>query len=90
MCRNIKPLFNLEPPTTEQEVQIAALQFVRKVSGMTAPSRANQAAFHAAVAAIAEATGILLNSLEAHVPAKSRAEEEAKARARSARRFSQS
>lgn len=89
MCRSIKQLFNLEPPTTEQEIQMAALQFVRKVSGMNVPSRANQAAFQAAVAAITEATGTLLNSLDAHVPAKSRAEEEAKARARSARRFSQ-
>jgi hypothetical protein len=88
MCRNIKPLFNFEPPASEQEIQMAALQFVRKVSGMNAPSQVNQEAFHAAVDAIAETTSILLSSLETHAPAKNRAEEEEKARAKSARRFS--
>lgn len=90
MCRNIKSLFNLEPPVTEHEIQMAALQFVRKVSGMNAPSQTNQAAFQAAVDAIAEATGTLLTSLETSAPVRDRAEEEAKAKARTAQRFPQS
>lgn len=88
MCRNIKPLFNFDPPTTDEEVRQAALQFVRKVSGMHSPSKANQVAFLAAVDTIAEATGTLLNLLETHTPPKNRGEEEAKARAQAARRFS--
>lgn len=90
MCRNIRTLFNFEPPVTEQEIEMAALQFVRKVSGMNAPTKANQAAFQAAVAAIAEATGTLLNSLETHAPPKDRAEEAERARVRSAQRFARS
>jgi hypothetical protein len=87
MCRNIKTLFNFEPPVTEDEIRAASLQFVRKVSGFNQPSRANEAAFLAAVDEIAAATGKLLSSLETNAPAKNRAEEAAKARARAARRF---
>ena len=88
MCRNIKPLFNYEPPVTEEEIHQAALQFVRKVSGMNAPSKVNEAVFLIAVDAIAEASRILLNSLETNAPSRSRAEEIARARIRSAQRFS--
>jgi hypothetical protein len=88
MCRNIKPLFNFAPPATEEEVRVAALQFVRKVSGFNTPSKANEAAFLAAVDAIAAASTTLLSSLETNAPARNRAEEAAKARARSAQRFS--
>jgi hypothetical protein len=88
MCRNIKPLFNFEPPVTEDEVRAASLQFVRKVSGFNQPSKANEAAFLAAVEEIAAVTRNLLNSLETNAPPKDRAEEAAKARARSAQRFS--
>ncbi|MFN8454980.1 MAG: DUF2277 domain-containing protein [Anaerolineae bacterium] len=88
MCRNIKPLFNFEPPVTEDEVRAASLQFVRKVSGFTQPSKANETAFLAAVDEIAVVTQRLLNSLETNTPPKDRAEEAAKARARSAQRFS--
>ena len=87
MCRNIKPLFNFEPPATEDEMRAAALQFVRKVSGFNTPSKANEAAFFAAVDAITEASSILLHSLETNAPAKDREEEAARARARSAQRF---
>ena len=87
MCRNIKPLFNLAPPATDDEVRAAALQFVRKVSGFNKPSKANEAAFDAAVDEIAAAAARLLRSLETNVPPKDRAEEAAKARARSALRF---
>jgi hypothetical protein len=88
MCRNIKPLFNFEPPVSEEEVRLAALQFVRKVSGFNKPSKANEAAFYAAVDAIAAASSALLSSLETNAPPKSRAEEAARARARNAQRFS--
>ncbi len=88
MCRNIKTLFNFEPPATEDEIRAASLQFVRKVSGFNKPSIANEAAFMAAVDEIAAVTGKLLSSLEANAPAKNRAEEAAKARARAAQRFS--
>lgn len=88
MCRNIKPLFNFEPPVTEDEVRAASLQFVRKVSGFNQPSKANEAAFLAAVDQIAAVTRNLLTSLETNAPAKNREEEAARARARSARRFS--
>ena len=88
MCRNIKPLFNFEPPASEDEVRAAALQFVRKVSGFNKPSKANEAAFLAAVDAIAAASNTLLNSLETNTSPKNRVEEAARARARSARRFS--
>jgi len=89
MCRNIKPLFNFEPPVTEDEVRAAALQFVRKVSGFTKPSKANEAAFLAAVDEIAAISTNLLNSLETNTAPKNREEEAARARARSAQRFAQ-
>lgn len=88
MCRNIKTLFNFEPPVTEDEIRAASLQFVRKVSGFTQPSKANEAAFLAAVDEIAAVTRMLLSSLETNAPAKNRAEEAVKARARAAQRFS--
>jgi hypothetical protein len=87
MCRNIKILFNFEPPVTEEEISAAALQFVRKVSGFTKPSKANQAAFDTAVDEIAAVSRKLLDSLETHAPPRDRAEEAAKARARAALRF---
>ena len=90
MCRNIKTLFNFEPPATEDEIQAASLQFVRKVSGFTKPSKANEAAFLAAVDEIAAVTHNLLNSLETNAPPKDRTEETAKARARAAQRLSNS
>ena len=88
MCRNIKPLFNFEPPATEDEIRAASLQFVRKVSGFSKPSNANEAAFLAAVNEIAVITGNLLRSLETNAFPKNRTEEAAKAQARSAQRFS--
>ena len=84
MCRNIKPLFNFAPPATNAEVRDAALQYVRKVSGYNKPSKANEAAFEAAVEEIAAATARLLTALETHAPTKDRAVEAAKARARAA------
>jgi hypothetical protein len=87
MCRNIKPLFNFEPPATNAEIQSASLQFVRKVTGFNKPSKANEAAFVAAVEAIAAISGELLASLEPNSPPKNREAESAKARARNARRF---
>ncbi|HXV43693.1 MAG TPA: DUF2277 domain-containing protein [Anaerolineae bacterium] len=87
MCRNIKPLFNFEPPVTEDEIRAASLQFVRKVSGFNKPSKANEAAFLAAVDEIAAITSNLLLSLETNAPAKNRTEEAARARARAAQRF---
>jgi hypothetical protein len=87
VCRNIQPLFNFEPPATDDEVRAAALQFVRKVSGFTRPSQANAAAFEAAVDAIAAASRQLLHALETSAPPKDRAAEAAKARARAAKRF---
>jgi hypothetical protein len=88
MCRNIKPLFNFEPPASEDEIRAAALQFVRKISGFNKPSQANAAAYQAAVEAISAASGRLLDALEPNAPPKDRALEAAKAKARSARRFS--
>lgn len=88
MCRNIKPLFNFEPPVTEDEIRAASLQFVRKVSGFNQPSKANEAAFMAAVDEIAAVTRTLLSSLETNAPTKNREEEAVKARARSVQRFS--
>jgi hypothetical protein len=88
VCRNIKTLFNFEPPVTQAEIQAASLQFVRKVSGFNKPSKANEAAFLAAVDEIAAVTSNLLSSLETNAPPKNRAEEMAKARARAAQRFS--
>ena len=88
MCRNIKPLFNFEPPVTEDEIRAAALQFARKVSGFNTPSKANQAVFLIAVDEIAAASHKLLSSLETNAPPKNREEEAAKARTRAAGRFS--
>lgn len=88
MCRNIKPLFNFEPAATTEEIESAALQFVRKISGFTKPSRANEAAFDAAVADIAVIAARLLASLETTAEPKDREIEAAKAKARSAQRFS--
>ena len=87
MCRNIRPLFNFEPPATDDEVHDAALQFVRKISGYSKPSAANQAAFDAAVATISTASRQLLESLTTAAAPKNREEEAAKRRLRSARRF---
>jgi hypothetical protein len=89
MCRNIRPLFNFEPPATELEVEAAALQFVRKISGFTKPSQANEAAFNDAVADISEIAQRLLQQLETTAQPRNREVEATKARARSARRFSQ-
>ncbi len=88
MCRNIKTLFNFDPPVTEEEIRAASLQFVRKVSGFNKPSKANEVAFQAAVDEIAAASSTLLRSLQTNAPLRSRAEEAAKARARAAQRFS--
>jgi hypothetical protein len=87
MCRNIKTLYNFEPPVSEDEIHAAALQFVRKVSGFHRPSKANEAAFLAAVDEIAAAARKLLDSLETNAPPKNREEEAAKARLRAAQRF---
>ena len=87
MCRNIRILFNFEPPVTDDEIRAASLQFVRKVSGFNKPSKANDAAFHAAVDDIAAIAGRLLASLETSAPPRNRADEAAKARARAADRF---
>ena len=87
MCRNIKPLFNFEPPATEAEIAAAATQFVRKVSGFTRPSAANEAAFDRAVAEIAASVQTLLGALVTNAAPKDRDVEAAKAQARSARRF---
>ena len=87
MCRNIRPLFNFEPPVTDDEIRAASLQFVRKVSGFSKPSKANEAAFLAAVEAVAAASRSLLDALETDAPPKNRDEEAAKARARYAQRF---
>jgi len=87
MCRNIKPLFNFSPPATEDEVRAAALQYVRKVSGFTKPSQANEAVFAAAVNEIAAITATLLNELATSSTPKSREAEAARAKARSLQRF---
>lgn len=87
MCRNIKTLFNFDPPVTEEEVRAASLQFVRKISGLNKPSKANEATFLAAVDEIAAVSTRLLHSLETTAPPKNREEEAAKARARAAERF---
>jgi hypothetical protein len=87
MCRNIKTLFNFEPPASEDEVRASALQFVRKLSGFTHPSHANEAAFHRAVDEVAAAAHKLLHSLETAAPPKDRAVEAEKARARARVRF---
>ncbi|MBA2284232.1 MAG: DUF2277 domain-containing protein [Ktedonobacteraceae bacterium] len=87
MCRNIKTLFNFEPPVTEEEIRAASLQFVRKVSGFNKPSKANEAAFLAAVDEIVAVSSTLLSSLETNAPPRNRAVESARAQARSAQRF---
>jgi hypothetical protein len=87
MCRNIKPLFNFEPPVTGDEIRAASLQYVRKISGFTRPSQANEAAFQLAIEEIAASSARLIESLATNAPPKNREEEAAKARARSAARF---
>jgi len=87
MCRNIKPLFNFEPPVTGDEIRAASLQYVRKISGFTKPSQANEAAFQQAIEEIAASSARLLESLATSAPPKNREEEAAKARARGAARF---
>jgi len=88
MCRNIRTLFNFEPPVTDEEIHAAALQFVRKVSGFTKPSKVNEGVFFAAADDIAAVSRRLLKSLETSAPPRNREEEIAKARARAAQRFS--
>jgi len=87
MCRNIKTLFNYHPPATAEEIRAASLQFIRKISGCTHPSKANEGAFFAAVDEIADTSTRLLRSLETKAPRRNRDEEAAKAKARAARRF---
>jgi len=87
MCRNIKNLFNFDPPVTEEEVREASLQFVRKISGFNKPSKTNEAAFQAAIEEVASASNRLLRSRETTAPPKNREDEAAKARARAAERF---
>ena len=87
MCRNIKTLFNFDPPVTPDEIRAASLQFVRKISGFVKPSKANEAAFLAAVDDVARISARLLESLETNAPARTREEEAARARLRNAQRF---
>jgi hypothetical protein len=87
MCRNIKNLFNFEPPVTPEEVQAASLQFVRKITGFNKPSKANEAAFQLAIEEITACSTKLLRALETTAPTKNREEEAAKAKARAAARF---
>ena len=87
MCRNIKTLFNFDPPVTSEEIRAASLQFVRKISGFNKPSKANEGLFLAAVDEITDISTRLLRSLETNAPPKNRAEEAAKAKARAAERF---
>jgi len=87
MCRNIRPLFNFDPPVTPEEIRTASLQFVRKISGFSKPSIANEAAFRAAVDDIAGISARLIQSLETGAPPKNREQEAEKAKARSAARF---
>ena len=87
MCRNIKTLFNFEPPATEDEIHASALQFVRKLSGFNAPSKANEEAFNRAVAEVSASARKLLTSLHTHAPARDREVEAEKARVRSRARF---
>ncbi len=88
MCRNIKTLFNFEPPVTDEEIRAAALQFVRKVSGFNKPSKVNETAFFSAVDKVASVSKKLLSALETNAPPRSREEEAAKAKARAVKRFS--
>ena len=87
MCRNIKTLFNFDPPVTDEEVRAASLQFVRKITGFNKPSKANEAAFMGAIDEIAAISARLLRSLDTNAPPKNREEETAKAKARAAERF---
>jgi hypothetical protein len=87
MCRNIKTLFNFEPPVTDDEIRAASLQFVRKICGFSKPSKANEAAFAAAIEEVAAVSARLLSSLETSAPPKNRDEEAAKAKARAAAHF---
>jgi hypothetical protein len=87
MCRNIKTLFNFDPPVTDDEVRAASLQFVRKITGCHKPSKTNEAAFLSAIDEIAAASARLLRSMDTTAPAKNREEEAAKAKARSAERY---
>jgi hypothetical protein len=87
LCRNIKTLFNFEPPVTDEEIRAASLQFVRKISGFNKPSQSSEAAFNLAIEEIAQVSGRLLRSLGTNAPPKSREEEAAKAKARAAARF---
>jgi hypothetical protein len=87
MCRNIKNLFNFDPPVTDEEIRNASLQFVRKISGFNKPSKANEASFVAAIDEVARTSARLLRSLETNAPAKNREEEAEKLKARAAERF---
>ena len=87
MCRNIRTLFNFDPPVTEEEVRAASLQFVRKISGFTKPSKTNEAAFNDAVNEVARVSARFLSQLETTAPPKNREEEAAKAKSRAAERF---
>jgi len=87
MCRNIKTLFNFDPPVTPEEIRAASLQFVRKISGFHKPSKANESSFEAAVDEIADISTRFLRSLETNAPPKNREEEAAKAKARAAERY---
>ncbi|MGA3257283.1 MAG: DUF2277 domain-containing protein [Bryobacteraceae bacterium] len=87
MCRNIKTLFNFDPPTTDEEIRAASLQFVRKISGFNKPSKANEGSFRSAIDEIAGVSRRLLRSLETNTPPKNREEEAAKAKARAGARF---
>ena len=87
MCRNIRILFNFEPPVTDEEVRAASIQFVRKISGFNKPSKANEAAFNAAIDEVAAASSRLLHALQTTAPPRNREEEAAKAKARAAERF---
>jgi hypothetical protein len=87
MCRNIRTLYNFDPPATEEEVRAAAVQYVRKISGFTKPSRANEEAFERAIDAVAAISAQLLTDLSTAAPSKNREAEAAKARARAAQRY---
>ena len=87
MCRNIRPLFNFDPPVTPEEIRAASLQFVRKISGFTKPSKANEAAFDTAIDEVAEVSARLLKSLATTAPKRNREEEAAKAKAKAAERW---
>jgi len=87
MCRNIKTLFNFDPPVTDDEIRAASLQFVRKISGFHSPSKENEAAFHAAIDEVAATSKRLLHSLHTNAPSRNREEEAAKAKMRAALRF---